>query len=113
MPWCAELQGSAGIEPLNFCHVSSRFPELASMAKAYLCVPATEVPSERAFSMAGLTVTKLRASLDPETVDHVCFIHKNNQVELVDECNTDCQVNEVKQVIFSCPLFISFLSFSN
>jgi hypothetical protein len=55
----------------------SRFPSLAILAKWYLCIPATEVPSERAFSAAGMTVNKLRASLDSESVDKILFIHKN------------------------------------
>ena len=56
---------------------ANRFPKQSKLAKAYLCIPATEVPSERAFSVAGLTVTKLRASLDCELVDEIIFLHKN------------------------------------
>ena len=54
-----------------------RFPQIAKLAKAYLCIPATEVPSERAFSTAGLTVTKLRSTLDPANVDKIIFVNKN------------------------------------
>jgi hypothetical protein len=61
-----------------------RFPAVARLAKEYLCMPATEVPSERAFSVAGLTVTKLRSSLDPDTVDHIIFINKNYDVASLD-----------------------------
>ena len=54
-----------------------RFPCLAALAKIYLAIPATEVASERAFSVAGLTLTKLRSTLDPDSVDAVIFVHKN------------------------------------
>ena len=53
------------------------FPKLAPLARKYLAIPASEVPSERAFSAAGQVVTKRRASLDPNTVDAIIFIKKN------------------------------------
>ena len=45
-----------------------RFPILSSIAKDYLCIQITSVPYERSFSISGLTVTKLRNQLNPETV---------------------------------------------
>ena len=54
-----------------------KFPNLSKFAKAFLCVPATEVPSESSFSAAGATVTKLRASLSGDNVDKLKFIHHN------------------------------------
>ncbi|CAG8506595.1 5939_t:CDS:2 [Dentiscutata heterogama] len=44
------------------------FPNLATMAKDYLAIMSTSVPCEQLFSLAGLTVTKSRNSLDNETV---------------------------------------------
>ena len=35
------------------------------------------MPSERLFSTAGATITKLRSSLDSTTADHLLFINKN------------------------------------
>ena len=54
-----------------------RFPKLASLAKEYLSLPATEVPCERVFSAAGLTISRLRASLDGDTADKLLFLNKN------------------------------------
>ena len=59
-----------------------RFPSLAKLAKRYLAMPATEVASERIFSIAGLTITKLRSQLDPGTVDAVIFLNKNYKPEV-------------------------------
>ena len=54
-----------------------RFPQLAEVARSVLCVPATSTPSERLFSTAGLTVTKLRNCLKPDNVDALVFLNKN------------------------------------
>ena len=45
--------------------------------KRYLGIQATSVPSERAFSTAGLTITKHRASLHSSTADQIIFLNKN------------------------------------
>uniref|UniRef100_A0A3B3D8W0 BED-type domain-containing protein n=1 Tax=Oryzias melastigma TaxID=30732 RepID=A0A3B3D8W0_ORYME len=51
-------------------------PMLSSLAKIYLCIPATSVPSERVFSTAGDIVTAQR-SLIKEHVDQLIFLKKN------------------------------------
>ena len=43
------------------------YPILSKIAKDYLAIQATSVPSERAFSISGLTISKTRNRLDPET----------------------------------------------
>ncbi|GET52288.1 zinc finger BED domain-containing protein RICESLEEPER 2-like [Rhizophagus irregularis DAOM 181602=DAOM 197198] len=43
------------------------YPVLSQIAKDYLTIQATSVPSERAFSISGLTISKTRNRLDPET----------------------------------------------
>ncbi|XP_076315747.1 E3 SUMO-protein ligase ZBED1-like [Tachypleus tridentatus] len=55
----------------------NKFPRLAALAKNILCIPATEVSSKRAFCAKGLTMSKLRCSLDPENLDKITFLHKN------------------------------------
>ena len=54
-----------------------RFPRLAKLARKYLAIPGTSVPSERVFSAAGLTVNRLRTRLTPEHVDMLIFLNKN------------------------------------
>ena len=57
-------------------HYEGRFPALAKLARRFLCIMGTSVPAERVFSVAGLTVTKSRAALDPDTVDMLIFMNK-------------------------------------
>ena len=54
-----------------------RFPQLSKVARCLLNIPATSTPSERVFSVAGLTVNKLRSSLKPKNVDSLVFLNKN------------------------------------
>ena len=56
------------------------YPSLAKLAKQYLCVPATSVPAEQVFSVAGEIVNTKRASLKPENVDLLIFLNKNSKL---------------------------------
>ena len=56
---------------------SPQYPRLSLLAGKYLCVPATSVPAERVFSVAGLIVNKLRSRLSPEHVDMLISLNKN------------------------------------
>ena len=58
-------------------HYEKKFPNLSKLARKVLCVMGTSVPSERAFSQAGLTVTKTRAKLSPDVVDEFIFLNKS------------------------------------
>ena len=53
------------------------FPTLSKLAKKLFCIPATYVPSEQVFSIAGNIFTKKRASLKPENVDMLIVLNKN------------------------------------
>ena len=54
---------------LNYWKIhQEKYPVLSKIAKNYLAIQPTSVPSERSFSQEGLTVTKTRNRLTPETV---------------------------------------------
>ena len=57
-------------------HYEKRFPTLAPLARKFLCVMGTSVPAERAFSAAGLTITKTRAKLAANVVEELIFLNK-------------------------------------
>ncbi|XP_056120602.1 E3 SUMO-protein ligase ZBED1-like [Rhinichthys klamathensis goyatoka] len=64
--------------PLEWWKVNAyAYPILAPLAKAYLCIPATSVPSERVFSTAGDIVSAQRSLITPEHVDMLVFLKKN------------------------------------
>lgn len=69
--------------PLTSCPLkwwkekAQMYPLILPLAKAYLTVPATSVPSERVFSTAGDIVNAQRSQLLPENVDMLIFLQKN------------------------------------
>ena len=54
-----------------------RYFVLSHLAKKYLCIPATSVPSECLFSTAENIITAKRSCLDPDNVNMLCFLHDN------------------------------------
>ena len=57
---------------------SSVYPNLSKTVRYYLCVQATSVPSERAFSLTGNVITKKRTRLLPENVNMLSFFNANH-----------------------------------
>lgn len=51
------------------------YPRLSKLAKQYLSMPATSVPVERLFSVAGELISKKRNSLNPENANLLLSLH--------------------------------------
>ena len=65
-------------DPLEWWKSESfRYCILAKLARKYLCLCATNVPSERVFSCGGNVVTDKRTCLKPERVDSLVFLAQN------------------------------------
>ena len=56
---------------------STQLPLLSTMARKYLCIPGTSVPSERAFNTAGNVVNAKRSCLLPENTNILTFLAQN------------------------------------
>ena len=72
-----KVEPSAGLEqcPLEWWSTRSAcYGNMAKIARKYLGTPATSVPCERLFSLAGHIVQKRRANLSPDNVNRlVCL----------------------------------------
>ena len=77
--------------PPTFCNESSQrmqrykengagFHHLMMLAKKYLAIPGSSVPSERLFSKAGELISEKRSQLKPKNVDTILFLNKNLKV---------------------------------
>ncbi|XP_026470000.1 zinc finger BED domain-containing protein 4-like [Ctenocephalides felis] len=51
------------------------YPALYKMAKKYLCIPASSVPSERLFSKAGMLTNQRRNRLQPNKLNQLLFLN--------------------------------------
>lgn len=70
---CLALNGNV----LQWWKEQVDLPLLSKLARSYLSIPATSVPSERVFSTAGDIVSAQRSLLLPEHVDQLIFLNKN------------------------------------
>lgn len=70
-------------DPLNWWkgHKEKLF-HLSKLAKKYLAIPATSVASERHFSAAGRTLSKIRNRLLPQTTDALLFVAENSEFSI-------------------------------
>ena len=74
----SELGALRNSDPLAWWKANSlRYPRLSQLVKPIFAIPATSTSSERLFSVAGLTVTRLRSSLTREIVNALIFLHNN------------------------------------
>ena len=65
-------------DPLQWWkHEEKHLPMLAVLAKKYLCICGTSVPSERLFSKSGFIVDAFHSRLMPEKVNMFTFLAKN------------------------------------
>lgn len=65
-----------------------QFPTLSRMARDYLAIQGSSVPSERAFSSGGLTGTSLRNQLNPSTFEALQILksaYKNEHISAAQE----------------------------
>jgi hypothetical protein len=53
------------------------YPLIYEVAKKYLIVPGTSVPSERVFSAAGNIISKKRSLLADDTASNLIFLREN------------------------------------
>ena len=62
--------------PLEWWRLKQQqYPLLAKVALRLLAIPATSAPSERVFSIAGITIAKERSRLNPANAGDLVFIH--------------------------------------
>jgi len=65
-------------DPVAWWRVRSQiYRELASLAREYMCIVATSVPSERVFSKSGQLISARRSRLKAETVQMMLFLNHN------------------------------------
>lgn len=73
--------GGNRCDPLTWWKIHKvNFLNISRLARKYLCIPATSVPSERVFSTGGNVVTCQRSALKPATVNMLVFLTKNLKV---------------------------------
>jgi hypothetical protein len=65
------------VDPLNWWKINeTAYPQIAKMARDYLAIPATSVPSEQCFSISKNLITDNRNHLAGKTV-RICMCLKS------------------------------------
>lgn len=65
-------------DPLNWWKSRENLHKsLSKLARKYLCIPATSVPSERVFSKTGQIISDRRSRLKPSNVQKIIFLNQN------------------------------------
>ena len=73
-------KASYDINPFQWWQNNQKsFPVLFELARKYLCIPATSVPSERLFSDAGNQICEERNRLKASTVTELLFLKRNSE----------------------------------
>ena len=73
-------------DPLEWYRVHNfEFPNVAILARKYLCISATSAPSERMFSNCGSYVTKKRNQLEPDIVNDFIFLNSSYKFDDKDQ----------------------------
>lgn len=63
-------------DPLEWWSVNEKnYPNLAMLARRYLCIPATSAASERIFSVAGLVISEKRSRLSSTNAENSVMLH--------------------------------------
>ena len=61
-----------------WCDHKRQFPILSELARRFLIIPATSVPSEWLFSDAGNNMTNKRTTISPKIFKECIFLKRNN-----------------------------------
>ncbi|MBN3313028.1 ZBED1 protein, partial [Atractosteus spatula] len=76
--YIAEPLCKRSLSPLDWWRAKEhRFPAVARLARQYLAIPATAPPADRAFAPRETPAAQRRATLGPQHLDHILFLHQN------------------------------------
>ncbi|XP_070684550.1 uncharacterized protein [Pempheris klunzingeri] len=78
----ADKGASLGVEPLQWWRTKAvQFPQLATVARAFLAAPAVAGNAAQDFVQDGAGATyKKRANIPPESLDSILFLHHNHML---------------------------------
>ena len=78
-----EIKKSENIQVFDWWKIHKKnFPHLFKVFQKYIHIPATSVPSERMFSLAGNIITEKRTRLLPRNMNILTFLHHNSNYTL-------------------------------